>query len=1027
MRTLIVLLVPVLLAGSAALAQELPNLLPGGDFAAGLQNWWLPQNANGKASLVPADVAGVKQALRVDLTPQPEAKPWDVAVGRKLSGPLAKGDVVRVQLWMRSPQSCQASVLLQLSRDPWSTIIARTFATNPQWREYTVQGRCGADYAAGDTGISLQLAHGAGQIEIAAVRVNNLGPNAPEKALAPANPLHLTPFVLPWDDASPSVTNVSSWLDKPAGARGFITVRDGHLFSGDKRVRFLGTNICTSAAFPEHADAEKVAARLAKFGINCVRFHHMDAPWTDENIFGGRNKLAIDPAQLDRLDYLIAQLKANGIYADLNLHVSRIYPGFPTWTGMPEFLKGVDNFYPPMVEMQKDYARDLLTHLNPYTKTRYVDDPAVGIVEINNENGLLSQWAWGSLDGMPDVYRNELQKQWNAWLTAKYGTQEALVKAWDATPKPLGAEMLANGDFSRGLEGWYLEQNGTATGSTSVANDGPDGKAALTINVETIDDQGWHVQFQYPKLAFSKGGVYTLEFDARSDADRSVGVDARMAHAPWSTLWQLDVKLNSRWKHFKLPIAVAADEANGRITFSNLGAKAGKLQLAGVSLKPGGGFQLEPNEVLGTIRTITKVDFSGFNAALQGDWLRFLWDTESAYWLGMAKYLHADLGVKCPVVGTAAGFSPLGLQAQLDVVDTHAYWQHPHFPGRPWDAENWVLPNIPMAGRADGGTLANLALSRVAGKPFLVTEYNHPAPNTHNAEAFLLAAAYAALQDWDGFFSFAYEGSRDNYRSDRITSYFDVEHHPTQMATMPAAAALFLRGDLVPPKQGEVATTTAAGAYEAARKAGTSASWVNGGALGLTRDGALQHPVAVRLDGGAATKATTAPGPRFGTADGEWVWDATKGQERVLLNTARSKGLIGSITGGPFTLGDVVIAPGNNLQDWAAITLTAMDGASFAAPGRVLITAAGYAENTSMGWKNPEKDTVGSDWGVGPSLVESVPATITLPLAASRVSVWALDARGQRAATVPVRDVNGKATFDLGPANKTLWYEAEIK
>src|SRR5438270_502737 len=84
------------------------------------------------------------------------------------------------------------------------------------------------------------------------------------------------PFVLPWDDASPSVINVSAWLDKPAGDAGFVAARDGHLYAGPKRVRFFGVNLAFGGNFPTHADAGKVAARMAKFGINCVRFHHMD-------------------------------------------------------------------------------------------------------------------------------------------------------------------------------------------------------------------------------------------------------------------------------------------------------------------------------------------------------------------------------------------------------------------------------------------------------------------------------------------------------------------------------------------------------------------------------------------------------------------------------------------------------------------------------------------------------------------------------------------------------------------------------
>jgi len=85
------------------------------------------------------------------------------------------------------------------------------------------------------------------------------------------------PFVLPWNDATPGVTDLSSWLDTPAGKHGFIHAeRDGHLYAGRRRIRFFGVNFCFGANFPRRDDAESIAARLAKFGINVVRFHHMD-------------------------------------------------------------------------------------------------------------------------------------------------------------------------------------------------------------------------------------------------------------------------------------------------------------------------------------------------------------------------------------------------------------------------------------------------------------------------------------------------------------------------------------------------------------------------------------------------------------------------------------------------------------------------------------------------------------------------------------------------------------------------------
>jgi len=61
----------------------------------------------------------------------------------------------------------------------------------------------------------------------------------------------LFPFVLPWDDATPGVTNLSGWLEKPAGKVGQIRVgEDGHLYAGAERIRFFGVDLALSANIP---------------------------------------------------------------------------------------------------------------------------------------------------------------------------------------------------------------------------------------------------------------------------------------------------------------------------------------------------------------------------------------------------------------------------------------------------------------------------------------------------------------------------------------------------------------------------------------------------------------------------------------------------------------------------------------------------------------------------------------------------------------------------------------------------------
>jgi hypothetical protein len=100
----------------------------------------------------------------------------------------------------------------------------------------------------------------------------------------------------------------------------------------------------------------------------------------------------LDPGQVDRQDYLVAALKRRGIYVNINLHCARKMDerdGFGGEDLRPPSDNGLNNFEPRLVELQKEYARDLLTRVNPYTGLAYTNDPCVAMIEINNENAML--------------------------------------------------------------------------------------------------------------------------------------------------------------------------------------------------------------------------------------------------------------------------------------------------------------------------------------------------------------------------------------------------------------------------------------------------------------------------------------------------------------------------------------------------------------------------------------------------------------------------------------------------------------
>jgi hypothetical protein len=217
-----------------------------------------------------------------------------------------------------------------------------------------------------------------------------------------------------------SPVDVSFLLDAPAGNHGFVRAQGGHLVTADgKRIRFWGVNVTDwskgSVMIPSKEDGPLWAATLARFGVNCVRFQFLDLPTPRGLIDGKRDDTrALDPEAFDREDFFIAELEKRGIYVNFNLLVGRPFKagdGVQDYQKIREGAKGISLYDPRIIELQKEYAKQLLAHFNPYTKLEYRNDPAVAMVEINNENAL-----WVGAHGPTPYYDHELTDLYNAWL-----------------------------------------------------------------------------------------------------------------------------------------------------------------------------------------------------------------------------------------------------------------------------------------------------------------------------------------------------------------------------------------------------------------------------------------------------------------------------------------------------------------------------------------------------------------------------------------------------------------------------------
>lgn len=851
----------------------------------------------------------------------------------------------------------------------------------------------------------------------------------------------LVPFILPWDDGAASAVSQNILSDAPTGKAGPLTVdAQGHFSEGGKRVRIIGVNICAANAYCAKDLAEKCAARLAKFGVNCVRFHHMDYPWGTPSIFkrGQTWSRTLDPDMVDRLHYFVAQLKERGVYSDINLLVSR---QFKASDGLPPDIEklgwkeqAVMGFFDKdLLALQKEYAKQLLTAPNPYTKLALCEDPGVAFVEINNENGLIHSWLGNVLEHLPPFYEAELRGQWNAWLKAKYKSSAELSAAWGGKKEPLGAELFLNADFAKNLDDWTLEQHEQAKASVSVEIDPAGKEKFLKLAVTETSTQGWHVQFNQTKLAVKKSQLYTLTFRARCDQPLTLSASLMQAHAPWQGLgWGNNVALTKEWQEFSFTFTATEDDDNARINFSNLGSKKITLGLAGLTFKPGGVVGLKDNEKLedGAVPLIPHDGPRAWPEKAKADYVRFLWETEQAYWQGMYHYLKDELKVKALIFGTIVANSPPNIQGQLDVVDTHAYWQHPHFPHQAWDPNDWIVENKSMVNERGGGILGGLAQQRVAGKPLVCTEYNHCAPNEFASEAPLLAAAYASLQDWDGFFLFDYAPKHDG----KLMGFFDNSSHPGKMANLILAANIFRRGDVVMAKASITVPFPVELELDTILKKGYAWGPANLGHVGVSADLALLQRIALQpaKDGPAAVKLPALPDTkalkRFASDTGELVWDLERDKHGLVsIDAPKTKALVGYIEQKKYTLGDVTFAPGVTKEGWCTLGLTIMEGDSFRGPARIVVVATGTTENSKMKWKLPEHNTLIGGWGEAPVLVEVIPAEITLPAPAAKVKAWALDEKGAHKDALKVEAEGERAKITFGAPAATLWYEITIE
>ncbi|MBN2138690.1 MAG: carbohydrate binding domain-containing protein [Sedimentisphaerales bacterium] len=841
-----------------------------------------------------------------------------------------------------------------------------------------------------------------------------------------------TAFVIPAQQNADSVIAIENQPIGTDEAGNRITAVADRFYRDDKRIKIWGVNFSFGGNFPTHDDAAVSADRLAAAGINSVRCHHMDTSRYPSGLWHPANGETIYPEAMDRLDYYIAQLAAKGIFINLNLHVGRKHSQY---LGLPEsdssYDKIVGIFTPALVQAQKDFAREMLDHVNPYRGLRYAEDPAVAFVEITNED---SFFMWGSMDtlrNLPTFYADVLQQIYNDWLQDEYGDTNNLRITWNRNVEMPGQNVLTSFEDHFNDPGvssddkWYLEEHEGCQASFTLQE--YQAKTAARFVIDVTDDTSWHLQLKQRNLQIVEGQYYTLSFEAAAEQPRTIWCNVMQEHSPWSNLGLYQtVEIEDQWQSYSYGFVANSDDTNGRVTFSFGGGDTTTFYLTNVQLYTGGQTGLMPDESIeaGTVRLFVDSEVQDRRI----DRLKFLVETEKAYFDDMRSYIKDDLGCDALVTGTIV-FGPLGMYAQsdMDFIDAHAYWQHPRFPGTPWDPEDWYIRQKPMTDYIDEAPLFALAACRLGkgfsypGKPFTVSEYNHAAPLDSQAACVPMITSFAAAQDWDGLWIYAYTHSSSDWNDNYFNGFFDILHNPAKWGFVSAGAAIFRYAGIEPVGRN----------YHYIGLADSPEDLASVALLHLDHDGDMFDVLAENsgfervdfLDKQIAntlyeTGSIDLPDRETPTllgwdigGDGEGIYSAT-GKSAWVYIGHRDK---------------FASASGNSIQvtepNYAAVTITSLqpDCIKLPVPARqkMLITACGRCENTAMIFSE-DRTTVGTNWGEASVQIELVSAVIRLPSVGLRC--YALAPDGTVKFDVPVTVEDGRTVLEILPAYGTMWY-----
>ena len=414
------------------------------------------------------------------------------------------------------------------------------------------------------------------------------------------------------------------------------------------------------------------------------------------------------------------------------------------------------------------------------------------------------------------------------------------------------------------------------------------------------------------------------------------------------------------------------------------------------------------------------------------EFARFLHEVKAAANQRMARRLR-EAGVKTLISGgnwwdtMAQAFE----RESLDVVDNHQYGDHPQPSYQKLPFHINQKTNL-KCGNPTYATPIMKAPTRIFGKPFTVTEYNYCPPNRYRCEGGLMMGAYAALQDWDGLYRFAWSHSSAKMFTQKPISGFDIATDPIGQMTERQVVLLFGRGDV---KRAEKAYAYGVTMDEATER-GLGDMWAKGlfphpfthlaytSRIGsFVADGGRSCALACeKVFNRATRKEIPTLSGKTVSDTGEISIDTREG--RLSVATPRTAAVCAvdksSLSAGPLNVSDVTT--------FCSVSASAMDGKPLDQSKHILLLHLTDVQNSGAEFKDKKMCDL-KKWGKLPYLARTGSAKVSLRNTNRDLEIWALASDGSRLRKIPADYKDEAYVFTVavaageGEQQPTMMYE----